>query len=1321
MDDSKSASSFPPSANTPIDIKINPVSVDGEQEIVRQKQDSQQSHDSSGAGRFGYLRLFKYSTATDYFLILTGILSGLAAGPPLPILGIIFGELINEFAEIKEGEPLSPEAATNFKNTVNLKLRILLGVTIAFFLFTYVCSVCWSMIGERITRKLREEYLKTTLGQDIAYFDTTTPGEVTNRMTADIQTIQNGTSEKVGLYLQSIAYLISAFAVGFAKNSRLTAILLCVVPAFTLVVTLCTHFIEKYAIRASDCQSNAGSLAEEMFSNIRVVQAFNSQNRLAGAYTGYLDIAKKWGVKKAVAGAVMLGGIFFVAYCGNALAFWQGAEMIVRDSVEGAGTVYTVIFLVLDSSLVVGEFAPFIQTFSFAAAAGSRIFSAIDRTPAIDSSPNAGTPVTDCLGEMELKSVKFVYPGRPEVTVLDGVSMKIPPGKITAIVGASGSGKSTIVSLLQRFYDPVSGTVLLDHQPLPRLNVHGVRRHMGVVMQTPTLFQASILDNIGHGLINTPFANASGEVKERMCLEAAKIANVDEFIKGLPQGYQTIVGEGGAGLSGGQKQRIAIARAVVSNPKILLLDEATSALDSRSERLVQQALDRVSKQRTTVVVAHRLATVKNADNIFVMSNGKIVEQGTHSELMYRQGAYYDLVQAQSFSASGLDDRGDLSIQEVLHTFQASASTEEVTIVKEPDETDYKIIEAEKETNQPGWGKKDGRIGTLKLMRRVARMSSPETKWIVTGLLASVIIGSASSVEAVLFANLVDSLSLDGDPDHVLSRAKFYSALFLVFGVAQFVAYFVSGAAFGWVSETMVHRVRAKVIRGLFPNPDSSSTSNLLRQDIEFFESPATSPSTITATLDSDGNHFSGLTGVVIGTVCSISTNMVIAVVLALVVSWKIAIVILTAVPVMLCAGYLRVKIVEEFYDLHQTAYVRSSAIASEAVGAIQTVAALGREADVLRQYRSLLREAYAGCLRTIMKGNFWLAFAYTVSYLLYGLAYWWGSRLISQGEATSKQLFVVLPALLFSAQTCGQMFSLAPDITKAKLAAVNIFRILDMRPKIDTESETSDSLNNEVAVAGNVELNDVRFRYPANPDIEVLKGLSLRVEAGSFCALVGESGCGKSTVLGLIERFYDPSSGTILVDSKAISTLPIRSHRHRIALVNQEPALYQGSITFNILLGTDRDDATHEDVIRVCKDVGMHDFIMSLPDGYDTDCGGKGARLSGGQRQRIAIARALIRDPQASSTFSILLLDEATSALDSENEKLVQDALSKACAGRTTIAIAHRLSTVQHADQIFVLEDGQVVEQGTHAELMTIKGKYWTMVEQQTIDMRETS
>ncbi|KNC98873.1 uncharacterized protein SPPG_05840 [Spizellomyces punctatus DAOM BR117] len=1303
MDDSKSASSFPPSANAPIDIKINPVSINGEQEIVRQQQDSLQSLDTSGAGRFGYLRLFKYSTATDYFLILIGTLSGLAAGPPLPILGIVFGELINEFAEIKEGEPLSPEASTNFKNTVNLKLRILLGVTIAFFLFTYICSVCWSMIGERITRKLREEYLKTTLGQDIAYFDTTTPGEVTNRMTADIQTIQNGTSEKVGLYLQSIAYLISAFAVGFAKNARLTAILLCVVPAFTLVVTLCTNFIEKYAIRASDCQSNAGSLAEEMFSNIRVVQAFNSQNRLAGAYTGYLDIGKKWGVKKAVAGAVMLGGIFFVAYCGNALAFWQGAEMIVRDSVEGAGTVYTVIFLVLDSSLVVGEFAPFIQTFSFAAAAGSRLFSAIDRTPAIDSSPNAGTPVTDCLGEMELKSVKFVYPSRPDVTVLDGVSMKIPPGKITAIVGASGSGKSTIVSLLQRFYDPVNGTVLLDHQPLPRLNVHSVRRHMGVVMQTPTLFQASILDNIGHGLINTPFANASAEFKEKMCLEAAKIANVDEFIKGLPQGYQTIVGEGGAGLSGGQKQRIAIARAVVGNPRILLLDEATSALDSRSERLVQQALDRVSKQRTTVVVAHRLATVKNADNIMVMSNGKIVEQGTHNELMRRQGAYYDLVQAQSFSASGLNDDGDLSINKILHTFEASASTDEITVVKEPDETDCKILEVDKEANQPGLGNKIGRIGTSKLMRRVARMSSPETKWIIIGLLASVIIGSASSVEAVLFANLVDSLSLDGDPDHVLSRAKFYSALFLVFGVAQFVAYFVSGAAFGWVSETMVHRVRAKVIR------------NLLRQDIEFFESAETSPSTITATLDSDGNHFSGLTGVVIGTVCSISTNMIISVVLALVVSWKIAIVILTAVPVMLCAGYLRVKIVEDFYELHQTAYVRSSAIASEAVGAIQTVAALGREADVLRQYRSLLREAYAGCLRTIMKGNFWLAFAYTVSYLLYGLAYWWGSRLVSQGEATSKQLFVVLPALLFSAQTCGQMFSLAPDITKAKLAAVNIFRILDMRPKIDTESDTSNSLYNEVAGAGSVELNDVRFSYPTNPDTEVLKGLSLRVEAGSFCALVGGSGCGKSTVLGLIERFYDPSSGTILVDSKAISTLPIRSHRHRIALVNQEPALYQGSIAFNILLGTDRDDATQDDVIRVCKDVGMHDFIMSLPDGYDTDCGGKGARLSGGQRQRIAIARALIRDPQ------ILLLDEATSALDSENEKLVQDALSKACIGRTTIAIAHRLSTVQHADQIFVLEEGQVAEQGTHAELMTIKGKYWAMVEQQTIDMRGTS
>ena len=299
------------------------------------------------------------------------------------------------------------------------------------------------------------------------------------------------------------------------------------------------------------------------------------------------------------------------------------------------------------------------------------------------------------------------------------------------------------------------------------------------------------------------------------------------------------------------------------------------------------------------------------------------------------------------------------------------------------------------------------------------------------------------------------------------------------------------------------------------------------------------------------------------------------------------------------------------------------------------------------------------------------------------------------------QFFLCFSVVIFGAQSAGTVFSFAPDIAKARHAAASLKTLFDRTPEIDSWSHDGEMVQ---SIEGHVEFRDVYFRYPTRPNQLVLRGLNLHVKPGQYVAFVGASGCGKSTAIALLERFYDPALGGVYVDGKDISSFNINKYRSHLALVSQEPTLHQGTICENIMLGTDRDNVTEDEMVQCCKNANIYDFIISLSNGFDTLVGSKGSMLSGGQKQRLAIARALLHNPR------ILLLDEATSALDSKSEKLVQAALDTAAKGRTTIAVAHRLSTVQKADIIYVFNQGRVIECGTHSELMQKRSAYFELV-----------
>ena len=396
----------------------------------------------------------------------------------------------------------------------------------------------------------------------------------------------------------------------------------------------------------------------------------------------------------------------------------------------------------------------------------------------------------------------------------------------------------------------------------------------------------------------------------------------------------------------------------------------------------------------------------------------------------------------------------------------------------------------------------------------------------------------------------------------------------------------------------------------------------------------------------------------------------------------------------------------QFQTRAKKAYEGSASYACEATSAIRTVASLTREEDVFEHYHQSLADQGKKSLVSILKSSALYASSQAFMFLCMALGFWYGGTLIANGELTMFQFFLCFSAVIFGAQSAGTIFSFAPDMGKAKHAANALKTLFDRKPEIDCWSPDGERIDD---IEGTIEFRDVHFRYPTRPEQPVLRGLNLTVKPGQYVALVGASGCGKSTTVALLERFYDPLAGGIFVDGKEISSLNINDYRGFLALVSQEPTLYQGSIRENVLLGADKGDVPEEAIIQACKDANIHDFILSLPDGFSTIVGSKGSMLSGGQKQRIAIARALLRNPR------ILLLDEATSALDSESEKVVQAALDAAAQGRTTIAVAHRLSTIQKADMIYVFDQGKIVEHGTHHELLKVRGKYFELVNLQSL------
>ncbi|ESQ34068.1 hypothetical protein EUTSA_v10006582mg [Eutrema salsugineum] len=1201
--------------------------------------------------------LFSAADKVDWFLMFLGGLGACIHGATLPLFFVFFGKMLDSLGNLStDPKAISSRVSQNALYLVYLGLVNLVSA--------WMGVACWMQTGERQTARLRINYLKSILAKDITFFDTEArDSNLIFHISSDAILVQDAIGDKTDHVLRYLSQFIAGFVIGFLSVWQLTLLTLAVVPLIAIAGGGYAIIMSTISEKSEAAYSDAGKVAEEAMSQVRTVYAFVGEEKAINSYSNSLKKALKLGKRSGFAKGLGVGLTYTLLFCAWALLLWY-ASLLVRHGKTNGAKAFTTILNVIFSGFALGQAAPSLSAIAKGRVAAANILRMIGNNN-LETSERLedGTILHNVAGKIEFHRVSFAYPSRPNM-VFENLSFTIRSGKTFAFVGPSGSGKSTIISMVQRFYEPKSGVILLDGNDIKSLKLRWLRSQMGLVSQEPALFATTIAFNILLG---------KGNATMDQIIEAAKAANADSFIKSLPNGYNTQVGEGGTQLSGGQKQRIAIARAVLRNPKILLLDEATSALDAESEKIVQQALENVMEKRTTIVVAHRLSTIRNVDKIVVLRNGQVMETGSHEELISRGGDYATLV---NYQETEPQDNPRSIMSESCKSQAGSCSSRRVSSSRRTSSFREDQEKTEKDSNEKV-------LSSSSMIWELIKLNAPEWPYALLGSIGAVLAGAQTSLFSMGIAYVLTAF-YSPFPNVIKREVEKVAIIYVVVGILTAPVYLLQHYFYTLMGERLTSRVRLSLF------------SVILTNEIGWFDLDENNTGSLTTILAADATLVRSALADRLSTIVQNLSLTITALAIAFFYSWRVAAVVTACFPLLIAASLTEQLFLKGFGGDYTRAYSKATSVAREAIANIRTVAAFGAEKQVSEQFTCELSKPTKNAFLRGHISGFGYGLSQFLAFCSYALGLWYVSVLINHKETNFADSIKSFMVLIVTAFSVAETLALTPDIVKGTQALGSVFRVLNRETEIPPDQPNSRLVTQ---IKGDIEFRNVSFAYPARPDIPIFQNLNLRVSAGKSLAVVGSSGSGKSTVIGLIMRFYDANNGNLFIDGQGIKTLNLRSLRKKLALVQQEPALFSTTIHENIRYG--KENASEAEIIEAAKAANAHEFISRMAQGYKTHVGDKGVQLSGGQKQRVAIARAVLKDP------SVLLLDEATSALDTSSEKLVQEALDKLMKGRTTVLVAHRLSTIRKADTIAVLHKGRVVEKGSHRELVSISDGFY--------------
>lgn len=1027
---------------------------------------------------------------------------------------------------------------------------------------------------------------------------------------------------------------------------------MCMFPLIALGGMIITKSLQEGARKNRQAYEQAGGIAEEVLYKIKTVASFANFKYEKERFEEKLELSYQAGKGDAWKMGVGTGLIFLAIYSTYCLAIWYGSTLISEEKYNDnkarkfqVGDVITCMFSIIFGSMSLGQVAPSIKVINEACVAACDLFELKQRVPKMDYSNSTKKPNRDdILGKIRFKNVQFNYDLYSDINMdeinkkivkdekikllskgknlFEDLNFEILPGQKTAFVGKSGCGKSTIVNLIERLYDVTGGEILIDGMNIKELEILHFRSMIGYVPQEPVLFNTSVRENIIFGRQN---------ITDDQIKEACEKANA-HFIFKNPEGLDFIVGIKGSKLSGGEKQRIAIARAILLKPKILILDEATSALDNESEKVVQEALDKVSQGITTIIIAHRLSTIINSDQIFLIHDGLVAETGTHKELLAKDGKYSRLVKNQINTID--EQKFELPEGSKAENYHKHAAP--VEEIKDDKKDDYKEVLIKKE-------KQEQRVKSIK--KKLLPILKENICVLIWATFFSCCVGCVWPVYGLLMAESLSALadrSLSVVRENGFTLAMYFLLLAGCAGIAQFFQNYL----FVLQGEFLTKRLRSIVFE------------KFLRLDIAYYDNKENTPGSLLTKLSSDTTKINGIALSMVSIVFQTICTVVLGVALALAFYWKIALINMGFLPIIILTFALQWRLRQGFNSKDEYLESKAGGILSESVCNTKTIFSYNMQGKVVDMYINILTSKDKDNFKSTLFTGLLFGLSQCILLLDYATLFYAGAKFMSDGDTNVKlsDFLKSMFCIIFAGIGLGQAQQYVGDMESAKKALLNIFNTIETESKIDPMVPRHNAISAD-NLKGKIEFRNVYFSYPTKPDVLVLKGLSFVIEAGQSAAFVGKSGCGKSSVIQLLERFYDVDEGEILIDDINIKDYDLVSLRKRVSLVMQEPVLFNEDIIKNVNYG-DLTKGIHE--VREATKIANISELMSSD--YDQ----KVIPVSGGQKQRLAIARAMIRDPK------ILLLDEATSALDKTNEEAVQKTLNEVMKGRTSISIAHR-------------------------------------------------
>lgn len=1252
-----------------------------------------------------YGQLFKYCTRTEKFLLFVAALMGMSQGALMPVMTVVFGDMTLDFTPNKGKEAIKESASKSSLTMFYLGL----GCLFAAFTGTYI----WTYIGKTLSLRVRKLYFQSLINQDIGFYDVTDASKMTTAYVEDLYKFDGGVGDKHHGLFNAYAMTLSGFAVGFAKGWWFAIIVTLSFPVMMIGMIGFAIVMQKENEVNKKNYEEAGSCSEQGLSAIKTVKSLCGEDHEVGIYDKTITSARVNGVKFSILAGISFGFFYFTLMIAYGLNYYIGSVLVDKNvwnhnasRTYNVADIITIFFAVTTGGFAMGQASPASKGIALAQAAAYDIYKVIERKTKIAINDEAGIKPSDIEGSIEFKNVEFTYPSRQGVDnkVLRGVDLVIPKGKRVALVGETGCGKSTTVQLIERFYDPDVGSVSIDGKDLKSYNLTALRKFIGYVGQEPVLFAMSIRDNL---LLAKP------DAKDPELYDALRKANAYQFVQNLENKIDTYVGSGGSQLSGGQKQRISIARSILQDPKILLLDEATSALDRKNEREIQETLEKFSNGRTTVTIAHRLSTIINSDIIFVLEKGRVVEQGTHQNLLEKNGIYAKLVRfqldGQSLDTLQKTDQGNG--EKFTTDFESTKDIKGVTVEEDSMRgVTKKVMTDEQKKAQKALDSQNNK----KFFGQLRQYLNGNYGILVLGCLCALAGGCIMPVFAVFMADMIDVLSkfdllrnniaVEGYTFDRLKTDSLYIGLyFLILAFVSFGVYLGQFAFFGLLGQRITYKLRLNLYK------------HLITRDMAFFDKKENNPGELTAVLAKDCLTVNAIVSSSYSAILNGTGSFICGTLIAMFASWRIALISLCVSPIMILAGVIESSKLHKSETPPGEEDTTETKIFQESTTNMRTINSMNSQNLVMKMFNDQCDVDYKLRIGSIIFNTSLYAIGQFSMFAVYALIFYVGAVFTMEYNLSFQDLFRALFAVIFSAFGVGMSTQFMGNVSGAKTAAKKIFAILNIPNDIKQKENPVTK-----PITGNIEFRNVAFTYPTRKE-PVFHDVSFKIDSKQKVAFVGTSGCGKSSIYGLIMRFYDVDKGEVLIDGVNIKDYDIKTLRSGLGIVSQEPTLFNNTIEYNIRYN--RENLGMKEIEEASKTANAYNFITSDQkqvtsdvdkivvdesekgdgQGFERKVGIKGGKLSGGQKQRIAIARAVVRKPQ------VYMFDEATSALDTESERIVQDAINKLITQDTSLTIAHRISTVKDSDIIYVIDHGTVVEQGTYSDLMSKKGVFYTI------------